>query len=143
MQFTLTNPVIITPRLLPGVQIGKAFISIEYAGRSPDNRTIYRYYIDLPNRKSYIDNDLKSGCGGGSLHEGLSSLLSFLGACAESVAYQDRTGRASENANLFPDYIGQWAAMNSDELSMLSCELDESPDCIQENSTNPNTIIGR
>jgi len=35
----------------------------------------------------------------------LESLLSFLGAYAEAIAYESRTGSVSDNADLFPDSL--------------------------------------
>lgn len=124
MNMKIQSPAIITSRLLPGIRIGDTEISIEIDGETGEGRTRYRYYIDAPLFK-YSDTDLKSGCGGGDELEGLESLLSFLGACGESYSYTERTGRESENANLFPAKVAAWAAENSDALGIASYELHE------------------
>ena len=136
----LTAPVEITPRLLPGVRIGDAYISIEYSARpGSEGRIRYQYHIDLPAdpdtadpRTEHTGDDMQSGCGGGSLQAGLESLLSFLGACGESVSYAAHAGHDGENSDMFPEAIGEWAAQCSDELSMLQIELEETPDLIRE-----------
>jgi hypothetical protein len=130
----LHAPAIITARLLPGVKVGDTTISIKIDGQESDGRTRYRYYIDGPNW-SYSNDDIRSGCQGGSLQEGLSSLLSFLAAFAEAVWYKERTGGYSENAQLFPKRLQSWAVENSDELSMLSIELEETPGLIQKGTS--------
>ncbi len=130
----MKSPAIITPRLLPGVKVGDdAFISIEYDDITDDGRQRYQYHIDLPDFV-YSANDLCSGRGrgGGTLQNGLESLLNFLSAAAESYSYEQRTGRESDNADLFPSQITKWAANNSDELSMLAYELEETKNLIQE-----------
>ena len=125
----LKSPVMITARLMPGVKIGDAFVSIEYsdcAGR--DGRTRYRWFVDLSDGREFTDDDLQSGCGGGSLQAGLESLLSFLGAFAESW----RRGPGGDNGDLFPEGLHEWATQNSDEIGMLAIELEETPDLIEE-----------
>ncbi len=122
----INEPCIITPRLLPGLKLGEAFISIEYSSRpGDDGRDRYRWHIDLPEGE-FSDDDLQSGCQGGSLTEGLSSLLSFLTAAAESYSYRERTGREGENEDLFPAAVVAWAADNSDDLSSLQCAIEEA-----------------
>jgi len=122
----LHSPICITARLLPGIQVGNGFISIEYSKRPGDSgRTRFQYHIDL-NGSEYSADDIQSGCQGGDLQSGLSSLLSFLAAAAEACYYEQSTGRESENADLFPSDIVQWASENSDELSILACEIEES-----------------
>jgi len=129
----LTDPIIITPYLLPGVEIGSAFISIEYSPRAGrGGRTRYAYHIDLPNKSEHTGDDLQSGAGGGGLQDGLESLLSFLSACGESVNYAQRTGRGGENAELFPTPVAEWAAAHTDELTLLEMELQETPGLIEE-----------
>jgi hypothetical protein len=127
----LKKPFIITPRLLPGLQIGGAFISIEYDGAA-SGRALYRYHIDLPDGTEHSAADLRSGVGGGSLQSGVESLLSFLGAAAESYDYRLRTNRKGENEDLFPPAITEWAALYSDEISMVQTEIEETPGLIQE-----------
>lgn len=127
---TLNPPFIITARLLPGLEIGDAFISITYSTLpGDDNRTRYRYTIDLPDGykcDTYANDDLQSGCGGGNLQEGIVSLLSFLSAAGESYAYLLRTGRYGDNDELFPSEVRRWAYENADELSMLALQIEES-----------------
>jgi len=128
----LSSPVQITSRLLPGVRCDDAFISIDYAKRAGnDGRTRYQWYVDIADQE-FTGDDLQSGCGGGDLRSGLESVLSFLSACGESVNYASRTGRESENADLFPVALGEWCAEHSDELSMLALEIEESAECIAE-----------
>ncbi len=124
----IKQPLGITSRLLPGVEIGGATISIEYAHVMLDRRQAYRWFIDLPNGdKEFQSEDLCSGVGGGTLQEGLESLLSFLGAFADAIEFQNRTGEESENADLFPAGLVQWAIENADEFSVLECQLQEEP----------------
>lgn len=120
----LKSPVMITARLLPGVEVGGAFISIEYAGRQ-DRRGAneFRWYIDL-GANEFTGDDLSDWEG---LQGMLSSLLSFLGAFAEAQGYPD-----SENRDLFPEGLAEWAQQNSDEIGMLAVWLEETPDLIEE-----------
>lgn len=121
----LHAPFSISARLLPSLRIGNGTISMEYAGTDPDGRTIYRYYIDVDG-KGAIGRSFKSGCGGGNLQSGFSSLLAFLGAYAEALEYQDRTGKKTESGNLFPRRFAEWAQVNSDEISTLQMQIEES-----------------
>ncbi len=132
MKLDLKSPVIITGRLLPGVRVGDGTISIEYGDVTTDSRRRYRYYIDLPDGSTYTNDDVMSGVGGQSLQSGLQALMSFLGACAESVKYSTRTGCEGENNELFPANVGEWAAQNSDEIGMVAIELEETRDAITE-----------
>jgi len=123
----ILDPLCITSRLLPGVRIGEAEISIEYAHRLSDYRQRYRWFIDLPNDGGeFQGDDLQSGVGEGSLQEGLTALLVFLGAFAESLLYCE--GKEGDNCHLFPAGLKDWAMANSDEIGMLAYELEESPE---------------
>ena len=122
----IKQPLCITSRLLPGVRIGKATISIEYAEPTL-GRQYYRWFIDLDGQE-FTGNELASGAGGGTLQEGLESLLCFLGAFAEACSndYPD-CGLESENTNLFPRGLAFWAVENQDAISTLECKLQEHP----------------
>jgi hypothetical protein len=125
-EMTLTNPVQISSSLQPCIRIGGAEVCIEYSNRpGRDGRVRYRWQINMPDGTEYSDDDIQSGCQGGSLQEGMESLLSFLGAAAES--YPD-----GENADLFPLEVVEWAAQHSDEISMAQLEVEENKDCIIE-----------
>ncbi len=123
----LHNPFIITPRLMAGLQIGKAFISMGQGERNSEGRTQYGVYIDLPDGSEHEITDLLSGCQGGDLQSGFASLLSFLGAAAESYNYEGEDG---ENVDLFPLPVTKWAAENSDDISILGLEIEETADLI-------------
>lgn len=132
----ISAPCIITARLMAGVKVGDAFISIGYAGGGceRDGRVRYRWFIDIGDNE-YSGDDIRSGCQGGTLQSGLESLLAFLGASAESYAYDIRRGGdgfSGENSDLFPRLVVEWAYQNSDELSMLACELEETANIIDE-----------
>lgn len=124
----LNSPFIITPRLCAGVKIGDAFISISDGERNAEGRTQYGVFIDLPDGSEHEINDLRSGCQGGDLQSGMASLLSFLSAAAESYRY---AGMDGENSSLFPEAVTNWAHQNSDEISMLAIEIEETPNLIE------------
>ena len=127
----LKPPFIITARLMPGGKIGDAFISLGDGPSNAEGRTVYGCFIDLPGGYSHEVTDLRSGCGGGGIQDGMESLLGFLGAAAESYAYEQRNhGTKGENTDLFPRPIVEWAHQNSDEISMLEFELSETPNLI-------------
>ena|GEM_PF-6391232 len=123
----INSPGMITSRLCAGVKIGDVTISIEYAncgGRG--GRTRYRYFLDSSGGvNEYSADDLQSGCQGGGLQDGLESLLSFLGAAGEAYEFEKRTGCASDNTDLFPAWVNEWAYQNSDEIGMLLYEMEE------------------
>lgn len=114
---TLKQPFQISARLLPALNIGGAWVQLEsLPKRDAENRTVYRWTIDLPGGAEFTGQDLRSGCGGGSLQSGFESLLSFLGAFAEG----------GENADLFPEGLREWAESAADEIACTACELEES-----------------
>lgn len=118
------EPCVITPRLLPGLKIGDGFISVEYLGEV-DRRGAprFRYYIDTPDFE-YEGSDL-SGWDG--LQGALEACISFLSAAVEGSAYERATGRKSDNADLFPEHVVEWAAQYEGELY-----LEEDATLIEE-----------
>lgn len=128
----IREPCCITSRLLPGVMVDGVEVSIEYSKEPGESRRVrYRYYIDDGPRE-YQADDLQSGAGGGNLQAGLENLLAFLGAAGEAYNYKMRTGEESDNGDLFPDWVSEWAYQNDDELSMIGIELRESENIIEE-----------
>ena len=132
----LRDPFKISARLMPALQIGGAWVSLDLSGLTTSSgRDIYECYIDLPDGSEHEITDLRSGCQGGSVIEGFGALLSFLGAAAESRRYRESTGREGENEeDLFPPAIVTWATEHDDEISMLSCEIEETPNLIEEDA---------
>lgn len=125
----LHHPFIITSRLAPGLSVGGASISFERG----------QFVIDLPDGAEHVVTDFRFPQGriagdtdGDVLADGFAAILSFLSACAESRQYATRTGRPGENADLFPENVGEWAESCSDELGMLSCEIEESEESLIE-----------
>lgn len=99
--------------------------------KNAERRIIFGYEISLPCGFKYRAYDLKSGaCGvGGTPNEGMGNLLGFLSAAGESFNYAERKGldgMEGENSDLFPREITEWAANNSDELTMVGLDLEES-----------------
>ncbi len=128
----LHKPFMISSRLMPGLEIAGATLSLDTGKETSEGRTCYQVWIDLPNGTEHEITDLRSGCGGGSIQEGFKCLLSFLSAAAESRQYRERTGRTGENEELFPADVVDWASQNSDEIGMLQCEIEDTPGLIVE-----------
>ncbi len=120
---TLQTPFIIGPRLLPALHVGRAFLSMEFIGVRC-GRCVYRWTIDLPGGEEHAADDIESPRD--DLQAAFGSLLAFLGACAEGRSYATSTGRESENADLFPDAVGEWAQEFSNEIDSLRYEIEES-----------------
>lgn len=125
----LKYPFSISSRLLPALVIGDGVLQLQYSKRpGDDGRCRYKWTLDIP-AGEFSDDELQSGCGGGSLQEGFSSLLSFLDAAQESYRYRGLLWEnitEDDNASSFPREVVEWAYQNSDEIGMLSCELSES-----------------
>jgi len=122
----LRTPFGIGPRLLPELVVGDGRIALEHVG-CKGNRLVYRWYIDIP-AGEYSEADLSSPRDDTQAMFG--TLLAFLGACGEGCAYQLRTGRQSENADLFPAPVAEWAYQHSDELGSLREEIESTPGLI-------------
>jgi len=128
--FKLRAPFIITARLMAGLVIGGATISLGY---SNGLNAYYRCFIDLPDGQEFEDSSLRPGACGGTLQQGFAALLSFLGAAAESYHHQMNgidfplhLDEPDNNSSLFPRPVTEWAYQNSDEISMLQLEIEES-----------------
>lgn len=123
--------------------IGGAEITVTDTGTNMEGRTIYECCIRFPNGLTYsvpdgdggfdaeqlepgytyTDGSLKSGCQGGSERDGMESLLSFLGAAAESYRYHHGM-KEDSNTELFPEHICEWACENSDEIGIAAYEME-------------------
>jgi hypothetical protein len=122
----LSHPFIISARLLPALTVADCTISFD-AGA---------FIFDFSDGSEYIERNLRppqcrtvgvNDTPERLLQSQFGDLLAFLSACAESRQYATRTGRTGENADLFPENVGAWAEANSDEIGMLSCEIEETP----------------
>lgn len=129
MRLEISAPCCIAPNLEPGIRVGDSWVTISYSCRpGREGRTRYRVSV-IGGGIDHTDHDLQSGCGGGSLAEGLRSALSFLSAAAEAARYP-----GSDNANLYPPDVTAWASEHSGELETASLEMEEAESCIVESA---------
>lgn len=123
----LLSPFFISARLAPAIKISDATLSFDSgkfvldfdSGMSPHTIKDFRFPA------CRIAGETNES----ALQSGFSSVLSFLGACAESRRYAARRGKdpqEGENSDLFPERVGQWAESVSDELSMMAYEIEET-----------------
>lgn len=110
---TLHPPFAISARLLPALQIGKAWLSWE----GP------LFFLDTPEFE-YVIDDFRPGPGY-STQQCFEDILCFMAAAAESRAYRMRTGEEGENENLFPTYVVDWIMSEISEIECLQCDLEQ------------------
>lgn len=120
----------ISARLAPALKIADAVLSFDKG----------QFVFDFADGSEHVVTDFNfpQGRTRGTtderfLQDGFSAILSFLGACAESRAHAVRHGKDAsegENSDLFPEAVGVWAELHSDEIAVLDCEITESTDLI-------------
>jgi hypothetical protein len=126
----LQAPFLITPRLLPGIKIGQTILSFENWGNGSDGRIKWRVFFDPGRedkkllRKTVVVDGFASHRWIGQdklfLLEQAKSLCSFLGAFVEASRY----GPKSDNWDLFPDSLREWALNYSSDIEMVGFELE-------------------
>ena len=117
----LEYPLIIGSRLLPAVKIGNATLSLDINGMEQfildaDGRA---YTIDgfrFP-RNGKSDNEL--------VREAFRAFVDFATASNEAVEFTARTGRQSDNLDLFELPVREFLYEHSNEIDVLFCELME------------------
>lgn len=105
--------------------IGNGTVLVDFLRVNNEGRAVFRWTVSIPAGK-FSGDDLRSGCGVNMAErDGMESLLSFLSAAAEAYSYSMRTGRESDNADLFPPEVMEWCYQNSSELEYASLEFSE------------------
>jgi hypothetical protein len=117
----LTAPFAISARLCPALQVGDAWLSYD-AGT---------FVIDFADGSEHRIDDFRPGACA-DLQSQFAAICGFLYACAEGRQYETRTGRESENGDMFPEHVGAWAESVSDELGLLSYDLETGPALIED-----------
>jgi len=121
----LLSPFFISSHLAPAVKVADAtlsFVDGKFILETPE----FTHQVQgfrFPEGRIAGDTDASR------LQNGFAAILDFLSACAESRAYATRKGKdpmEGENSDLFPANVGEWAEYNSDEIAMLSLELQET-----------------
>lgn len=105
--------------------IGGVEITVVGGDCDREGRTVFTYTL----KGAGIDHeasDLKSGCGsnGREDRDGMTSLLSFLGAAVESYRYGGLCWKADTNCELFPPAVVEWAYQHDGEISMAAYEYE-------------------
>jgi hypothetical protein len=106
---------------LDGGNLG--ILTVRFDGMDSDengtNRKVWFYRVlGQDHDEIGMGDDIQGPETDSALHA-MRSLVSFLLACAESKSEE------SENYSLFPKPIREWAEMVSDELSIVSAEIDD------------------
>jgi hypothetical protein len=101
-----------------------SWVMVRRLGNDADAEGRFRYgYAILDDRHALLaaGADIRTGAGGDDgPSDTLAALCGFLQAFAEA---QDRPG--SENADLFPPDLAEWAQAHADELTMVELQLRE------------------
>jgi hypothetical protein len=139
MALQLTAPFKISARLLPALKIGKSWLSFDNDGKPQTAVFNYFFWLDTPDGEHKLggfSSPLSGHYRGADpfLKECFKAALSFLSAAAEARQHFTRTGRKSDNHDLFNDAVCEWAVEHSDELALLALELESEETCPPINS---------
>jgi hypothetical protein len=126
----LRPPLFISPRLMAAVRVDDsgATLHIEPTDRDNDGRMVWRYVIEDSGGYVLDDAEIRSGVGDPiNARKAMATLINFLGAAADSYRHT-MTGGHSDNADMFPPQVMEWAYEHDDELAALALDLsDEAP----------------
>lgn len=126
----LHSPFIIGSTLSPALKIGDSTLHLTDVQVAEEGRDRATFLLVTPEFE-YEDDQLRSGVGGFiSTVAAFDAFLSFLEAAAEAEEYEVRTGQKSDNSNLFPAHVAEWALLNKDEIEAVRSEItneDGSP----------------
>lgn len=111
------SEILTSPRGHAGVRLSNAWLSVEPTGEVGARRPghVWRWYIDVDDGRSFSGDDLQGDTAADAATM-LRTLQAFLLACAEAYRGWLRTGRGSENLDLFPDEVQELAYLWEDEL---------------------------
>jgi hypothetical protein len=134
----LHPPFIITSRLLPGLEVGPATLSIEYFVMDGD-RVRWRVIIDDPSIPggSYEDTTLslpanRESTSPRAIQAAMGSWLTFLLYAVEHARYlRAHPEFADAEDDLFPPEVVEWAAEHEYELETLQLDLEENT-CLED-----------
>lgn len=126
----LQHPFMITPRLLPGVRVGMATISIQSLDRrDQDGRPEWAWFVDFLD-ESFEGNQLWGACHAPfEVRQAMRDLLAFLGAFASAENPDD------DLWDLFPDGLRTWARYNDSEFGYLEALLNDQPYLITQDAS--------
>lgn len=131
----LKPPFIIGSTLSPALKIGDSTIHLTDVQVAEEGRDRATFLIVTPEFE-YVDDQLRSGVGGFiSTVAAFDAFLSFLEAAAEAEEYEVWTGMKSDNSDLFPPHVTEWALLNKDEIGLVHSEI-----CNEDGSTNDSLI---
>jgi hypothetical protein len=124
----LAAPLFISARLMAAVKVGDGAgtLHISPVRRDGEDRVVWRYVIE-DGHGTVLDEaaDLWTGSGDPvDPRKAMAALVGYLGAAAEAYRV-GMHGQASENADLFPPDVAEWAYMHDDELASLGLDLEE------------------
>ncbi len=108
-EITLEYPLVIAPTLDPAVKLGDKFITLDIGTGGFNIPGIGKVSDIRAARVRMTDSEY--------VRHMFAALMGFLGAFAESLP-------DGENADLFPAPFAEWAIDNSDDIEMLSYELE-------------------
>ncbi len=128
MNVSVSAPLFISSRLMAALAVEGdtgGIINLEHTGTNGEGRQTYRWLIETHDHVELGQgDDLSSGVGDEpNFTSMMATLLSFLGAGAESYRYT-MDGHTSDNADLFPPAVMEWAYINDDALGVLHEVLD-------------------
>lgn len=110
----LNHPFCISPSLLPALKIGDGWL---------ESKGFSDFRVLLPDNTEYEITDFRPGACS-DLVGNFAAILDFLSAWVEALQYP-----GSDNVDLFDknnEVLVYWATDNSDEITVLSVEIEES-----------------
>jgi hypothetical protein len=125
----LHNPFKISSRLLPALEVAGAWLSLEATAREKYGRTVYRWYVDLPDGREFSENDLS---GHGGYKQMFCSFLCFLASSGDELDATRHSADLDEVNNLFPLPVAEWASEHVDEITTLQMDLEETTETLIE-----------
>ena len=121
----LKPPFIIGSTLSPALKIGDSTLHLTDVQFAEEGRDRATFLLVTPEFE-YEDDQLRSGVGGfQSTVSIIESFLSYLEAAAEAEEYGERTGYHSDNSDLFPRHVVEWALLNKCELDYTHMEITD------------------
>jgi hypothetical protein len=113
----------------PCLDVGEAVLTLIDVDIDHENRDLCTFELMTP-AFTYVDDNMRSGVGGSGTVDKFETFLSFMSACGESRNYRDAAGRMGDNANLYPEHVGEWIVDNLSDIEstqFLICDGTGNP----------------